>query len=135
MLATHLKKFFPGRDEIARLYVSQKKFSEEMHKLRDDLHGQLASSSQNTDRLLRRGINALRNEVNGMGPRIQTAHDKASSAEGVARSALDTIRRAEADFGALRSEMRTLSDAAGKIREDVGFIKGQLGQSQPRKTP
>lgn len=134
VLAAHLKKYFPGREEIAEKYVSKETFTEEMRKLRDDLHTQLANASQNTDRLLQQGIEGLRDQVNGMSPRIQAGHDKANSAESLASKAIDLLVRVETESGGVKGELQRLADNVSQMREDLGFIKGSI-RANPLSRP
>lgn len=126
VLAAHLKKYFPGRDEVASQYVDKENFEKEMQKLRDDLHATLGNHANTMDHTLREGIASLRDQVNGMGPRIQSAHDKANLAEGIATRTLEMLARVESDSGGLRSEIGRLTESVSKMREDLGYIKGRF---------
>lgn len=130
LLVMHLRRYFPTREEIARKYVTQAVFSDEMRKLRDDLHAVVASASQHTDAILERGIKQLREEVNGMSPRIVDADRAATSAASTAHEALASLSRTDRDMGRFDSDMRQLRAEVAKVAEGVQFIRGKLEKQE-----
>lgn len=132
LLVLYLKKYFPTREEIAKDYVANEKFVNEMHQLRTDLQTQLGNAAANTDKLLQRGIRGIRREINGMGERIERVNDKATGAEAVSKNTLELLARVESDSGEFRSEVRNMSAEVQQLGKDVGYIKGIL-EEQKRK--
>lgn len=132
VLVMYLKRYFPTREELANTYVTSPKFANEMRTLRDELNVTLLRSSEHTEKVIEKGIQALRHEVNQMGGRIDKADKLATSADAVATRTLELLARVESNSGELRAEVRSLATDVNKLGKDIGYIKGLLDKDSPR---